>query len=106
MTELLKGRYFTASSISNLGDVIEKKFSGFDKNKFTKLVFDESFDSLELKAKMRHTTICLKETLPQTYKDSVDILIKVAPQISGFESLSLPDFVELYGIDEWEISAF
>lgn len=53
---------------------------------------------------MRHTTRCLQQTLPKNYGQAIDILKKVAPAVHGFEAMTLHDFVELYGLDNWDIS--
>jgi 3-methyladenine DNA glycosylase AlkC len=67
-------------------------------------MFDESFKEKELLDKMRHTTKCLFETLPKPYEKALNILIKAAPDVKGFEAMALPDFVATYGMDEWDLS--
>ncbi len=69
-----------------------------------RLIYDDSWNSLELKAKMRHTTLCLHKALPKDYIEALVILVKAAPKIKGFEAMSLPDFVEQFGMDHWEES--
>ncbi len=68
------------------------------------LVFDETFESKELMAKMRHTTQCLHQTLPESYADTVEILKQAAPQVKGFEAISLPDYIALYGMEDRDLS--
>jgi len=104
MPEKLKDMFFTQESINHLADTFKKYYPKFDKEKFTELIFDDNFDSLELKQKMRHTTECMYETLPKTYKEALDILKKVLPHIKGFEVMSFPDYVEIYGMDNWNLS--
>lgn len=104
MAERLKDMFFTHESVSKMADVIEKIYPQFNKEKFSSLVFDENFDDLELKEKMRRTTLCLRETLPDDYKRALEILKQAAPYIKGFEAMSLPDFVEMYGQDDWDTS--
>ena len=53
---------------------------------------------------MRHVTICLHEILPESYRDALEILKQAAPHIRGFEGMVLPDYVELYGLNDWEAS--
>ena len=104
MPEKLKDMFFTRESINHLADTLKKYHPQFDKTNFIELVFDDSFDSLELKQKMRHTTECMYETLPKSYKEALDILKKVIPHIKGFEAMSFPDYVEMYGMDDWALS--
>ena len=106
MPEQLKKIFFTTSSINEMGDTIQRFYPDFDKNTFVKLIFDEGWEAMELKEKMRHTTQCLHKTLPESYKDALEILKKAAPYVKGFEAMSLPDFVELYGMEmeNWDLS--
>ncbi len=104
MPEQLKNLFFTQESISHLANSIQRKYHGFDKNKFINEVFDESFEEKELKQRMRHVTIVLKDNLPNDYEEAVKILMTIAPEITGFDSMCLPDFVEMYGLDYWDLS--
>ncbi|MCK4661570.1 MAG: DNA alkylation repair protein [Bacteroidales bacterium] len=104
MTKQLKNIFFTISSINVMGDVIKRFYSGFEKEKFINLVFDSEWESRELKEKMHHTTICLHKTLPKSYAKAIDILKKSVPYIKGFDALTLPDYVELYGMNDWNLS--
>jgi 3-methyladenine DNA glycosylase AlkC len=104
MAERLKDMFFTQESIDNFADTIKQHYPDFDKSKFQKLMFDASFDAKELLDKMKHTTKSLFDTLPKPYKKALDILIKAAPDVKGFEAMALPDFVATYGIDEWDLS--
>jgi 3-methyladenine DNA glycosylase AlkC len=104
MADKLKHIFFTKDSINQLADYISITYSEFERNKFVKLIYDDHWESLELKAKMRHVAICLHTCLPRDYKKSIEILTEIAPFIKGFEGMVFPDFVELYGLDYWEIS--
>ncbi len=104
MAERLKDQFFTSSSINKLGNTIKKFYPAFNISRFTKLIFDETWESRELKEKMHHTAVCLHETLPKNFKDALEILLKAAPFVKGFEALSLPDYVALYGMDNWDLS--
>ncbi len=104
MAQKLKDRFFTRSSIRQLADGIEGVYPAFDKGRFLALIYDEDWESRELKAKMRHTTRCLRATLPDSFPEALEILKKVAPQTRGFEVLTFPDYVEMYGLEDWEIS--
>ena len=53
---------------------------------------------------MRHTTLCLHRVLPEDYLTALNILREAAPFVKGFEAMVLPDYVELYGMDNWENS--
>ncbi|MCP4137936.1 MAG: DNA alkylation repair protein [bacterium] len=104
MAERLKDTFFTKKYLNTFADVIKQHYKKFDKKNFLDLVFSRDWDSKELKEKMRHTTIALHETLPRDYKKALDILKKAAPHITGFGAMVLPDYVEVYGMDDWDAS--
>ncbi|MFC1725142.1 DNA alkylation repair protein [candidate division KSB1 bacterium] len=104
MSENLKDMFYTESSINSIADVIKKYYPEFDKEKFLSLIYDDTWKDRELKQKMHHLTIALNKTLPSSYTESLEILKKTIPYIKGFEVMSWPDYVELYGIDDWENS--
>ena len=104
MAEKLKEILLTESSVNAMAETLGHFFPDFKRKRFVALVFDEQYDRLELKARMRHITVCLRRTLPGSYRKALGILEKAASQIKGFEAMCLPDFVELYGLDDWDIS--
>jgi len=104
MAERLKDMFFTQSSMETFAEMIQQFYPEFDKKNFIALVFDATFADKELKDKMRHTTQCLRKTLPKSYKESLVILKKAAPHAKGFEALSLPDYVATFGMEDWDLS--
>jgi 3-methyladenine DNA glycosylase AlkC len=104
MAELLKDRFFTEESLTLFADATKPHFSGFETSTFIKLVQDSNWKNLELKEKMRHTTLCLQKVLPEDYGEALEILKKAAPKVKGFEVMCLPDYVEVFGLDNWNIS--
>jgi len=104
MPEKLKDIFFTNVSINEFASRILNVYSQFDKNKFLNLVHNSEWESKELKSKMRHVTLCLYECLPKEYESAIKILIQIAPFIKGFEGMVLPDYVELFGLENWDIS--
>ena len=105
MAEQLKERFFTQQSINQMADAIGEYYPPFNKEKFLELIYDPTWKQLELKEKMYHTTKCLHQTLPENYGEAIAVLENAAPDVKGFEAMTLPDFVEQYGLDEdWEVS--
>ena len=104
MAERLKDMFFTEESINGFADAIKNHYPGFDKPRFLKIMFDASFADKELLDKMRHTTMCLFDTLPKPYEKALEILKKAAPDVKGFEAMALPDFVATYGMEDWDLS--
>ena len=60
---------------------------------------------------MRHISIVLKNHLSEDFKENVAIILKTIPQLlknevsaDNFEFLFFADFIELYGLDDYETS--
>ena len=68
------------------------------------LVFDSAWNARELKDRMYHIAACLRRLLPRDYGQALEILQRAAPPFGGFEGMLFPAFVEVYGLDHWELS--
>jgi len=76
----------------------------FHSDKFIKEV-TKDLDQLSLNQRLRNTSIVLKQYLPSDYKKSIELLYSVAPNLkSGYTSLVFPDFVGLFGHDDFNLS--
>ncbi|MCL2188910.1 MAG: DNA alkylation repair protein [Defluviitaleaceae bacterium] len=81
----------------------------FPIEEFISSVMDETWEGLELKARMRQITVNLGKFLPENYVDAINIIDKVITNhgtwLDGF-CLYFCDFVEVYGQGEkhWDIS--
>ncbi|MBT5856152.1 hypothetical protein HOH87_05920 [bacterium] len=97
---------FNKKSIGDLGKQITIVESTFDFKKFMSLVFDSEWKNRELKERLRHITLCLGKTLPSDFKKATDTLIAVskASLENRFEYLVLPDYIEVFGLDHWDIA--
>lgn len=76
----------------------------FPAREFVERVLDESWPTRELKARMRHLTTCLGESLPGTYRDQLAAIVAIAPAFGSFHGMFCPDFVEVFGLGDWEAS--
>ncbi|MBS1493095.1 MAG: DNA alkylation repair protein [Bacteroidetes bacterium] len=103
MAEPLKNM-FSKEYLNNFADVFVKIYPKFDKAKFLNLVFDNDWDNKELKQRMRHISVCLHAVLPSDYKKSVDILRKAVVHSRGFLAMTFPDYVEVYGLEDYDTS--
>ena len=103
MPEPLKNLY-TPELVASLCHTVESMYPQFDSETFTKKVFDETWDSRELKERMLHISKTLHAFLPADYRAAVDILKPVSSRFEGFEYMFFPGYVELYGLDDYETS--
>jgi 3-methyladenine DNA glycosylase AlkC len=97
---------FNRETVGVLGAAINKELPGFDEKIFLQKVFDKTWDQLALKERVRHITLILGDLFPHNYKEGLKILTKVLPHLveQGFEKMVFPDFVEVYGLEDWESS--
>jgi len=55
---------------------------------------------------MRHIAICLNKELPENYALAIEIMKKAVVNFGGFLSMVFPDYVEVYGLDDYKTSIF
>jgi len=103
MPELLKNLY-NKKLITELGDEISIYYSEFDRKAFRRSVFDKHWKQKELKQRMRHIAECLHQYLPTNYKRAIKILEPVASKFTGFEYMFFQDYVECYGLADFDTS--
>lgn len=76
----------------------------FDRKRFLKLTL-EGREDRSLMQRLRRTSEATREALPLDYRESLDVLRQLAPRIDhGFVTLFLPDFVSLYGHEDFDAS--
>lgn len=101
----LKNIYNT-SFFETFSTHFQSVYPEFAKAKFLKILFDEHWETRELKQRVRHITLCLGEVLPTDYRTALAILKRAGEGLSErFEYMFFPDFVEVYGLDDFETSA-
>ncbi|WP_228282961.1 DNA alkylation repair protein [Aliarcobacter cryaerophilus] len=103
MATLLKNLY-SQEFIKKLSNSLQNSYKEFKKDEFKKAIFINSWESLELKQRMRHISKTLYEFLPFSYKEQIEILIEVKQDFKALEAMIFQDFVEVFGIDYFEIS--
>jgi 3-methyladenine DNA glycosylase AlkC len=97
---------FNRDTVSALARAIAAEYPEFRGEVFLSRVFDTSWDQLALKARVRHITAILGDLLPGPYAHDLEILKKSLPHLleQGFEKMVFPDYVEVYGLDDWDTS--
>jgi 3-methyladenine DNA glycosylase AlkC len=76
----------------------------FDREAFLARVFDAGWPERELKERIRHISGVLCELLPDDYGAALGILRQAMPQVEGITKWVLTDYVEIYGLDDWQAS--
>lgn len=97
---------FNKETVGVLAAAITKELPGFDEKIFLQEVFNESWDQLALKERVRHITLILGDLFPPNYQEGLNMLARALPHLveQGFEKMVFPDFVEVYGLEDWESS--
>jgi len=106
MASLLKDIY-NEQYLGHLSDTLLGVTSDFNKEDFLKKIFDKEWKKRELKNRMRHISTTLGENLPQSYEEAITILMEVFSRLGpcyNLENMIFQDFVELYGLDSFDIS--
>ncbi|MFC4077532.1 hypothetical protein [Salinithrix halophila] len=85
-------------------EVLKKAHPSFDHSRFCKLIFDQEWETRAFKQRIGHISLCLHETLGMNYMDGISLLKSIARQCRGLEYLFFPDYVEVYGLEDWERS--
>jgi 3-methyladenine DNA glycosylase AlkC len=103
MAEPLKNVY-SPELITRMADCISQQHAAFDAAGFCSAVFAGDWDSLELKARMSRIRECIHQQLALPYARAINVLNSVVPEFSGFEAMLFPEFIQAYGLDDWETS--
>lgn len=103
MAEPLKNAYNHAW-VERLADTIKSEHGQFDKPPFIEAVFADNWEALELKQRMSRIRECIHQHLQLPYPNAIAVLNNVVPHFSGFEAMLFPEFIQAYGLDNWEAS--
>ena len=110
MAGLLKDVY-SLSFYKTLSDTFSQLISGFEPMAFMEKIYNADFETKELKQRMRHTSEVLHAFFPNDYKETVMLLKQAIDMIrekgvtdDGLAYMCFPDYVEVYGLDDYETS--
>lgn len=104
MAEPLKNMYHP-EFFERLCPVLSREIPHFDCQQFIRLIFNNEWPDLELKARVRHIAKCLHEFLPNEFPAAKEILLKLTRELQhvektqGFALIFLADYVEVYGVE-------
>lgn len=110
MSTLLKDLY-SPSFIAQFADSFQKVLPTVNKRKFIEQINTPAFADYELKERMAHIAHVLHNFLPQPYANAsvyltklIDQVKKEGPTASSIEYLFLPEYIHLYGLDDYTSS--
>lgn len=110
MAELFKNIY-SKEFFDKFIRAIQKIKTDFDKQSFLEQIFDSEWENRELKQRMRHISIVLKNHLSEDFEKNTAIILNTVPQLlkEGFkpdnlEFIFFPDLIEIHGLKNYETS--
>jgi len=97
---------FNSQYVADLAEAVKARCPLFEEESFVAGVLDDGWESRELKERMRHISTTLHKFLPDDYQTALNILRQTAPQLNryGFACMVFSDFVEVYGLDDYDAS--
>ena len=96
---------FNAEFIELLVKRVRLYYSDFNAQLFEAMVFDDNWESRELKQRMRHISVCLRHCLPDDLSEAFAIIRQCAIDFGkemDIAPMVFPDFVEHYGVGHAE----
>lgn len=100
---------YSPAFYDKLSQVLKRTLPDFDKDKFIAGIYTSDFENKELKERMKHTAQVLHQFLPQDFGASVDLIQEIIQELrntrtgeDGLAYMFLPDYIETYGIDDYE----
>lgn len=109
MSEPLKYMY-NVQFFERLCPVLKKVIPHFEERTFVYTVFDTAWPDLELKQRTRQITKALRKCLPSEYPKAIEMVVSISNLLrrqereQNYPFIFLPEYIELYGIDHFEIS--
>lgn len=82
----------------------------FDSDQFLNTIINDEWEQLELKQRMRRTTTVLHDCSKGTFSEQVAAFVQLTNQLieekstEGLTYMFIPDFIEQYGINEFDTS--
>lgn len=91
-------------AVAEFARQIGKVYPPFKNDRYTEAVLADGFLKLELKERIDKMAATLKEFLPENYDIAVQILIGTAPRVKSFENWVLTNYVQMFGLKDFETS--
>jgi 3-methyladenine DNA glycosylase AlkC len=91
-------------AVGALAQAMHAAHGAFDREAFLARVFDADWPARALKQRIRHITVALHDSMWEDYRAALDIMRRVRLDVEGIVQWVFTDYVEVYGLDDWEAS--
>lgn len=102
---------YTRALLQGYAELLQRCWPAFPVHSFVTAVFNEDWESLELKQRTRHISQAMRRHLPEAYGDAIGVVVQSAIALRGpsgdqmmFQYGFVADFVEAFGVAEPDIS--
>jgi 3-methyladenine DNA glycosylase AlkC len=102
---------YSVSFYEKFGQAVAEVHPSFNKQKFIEAIYEGDFAQKEWKERMKHTTIVFHQFMPQNFSEAVSLIDKIIENLKnkfiegGLAFIFFADYIEMYGIDDFKISA-
>lgn len=110
MAEALKDRY-SISFYDQFSEILTELIPHFEPEAFKAKIFAKGWEEKELKDRMYHTSEVLNTFFPANFQEAAELILKCIQRIrksnlstAGFEFMFFPDYIEKYGMSDFEIA--
>ncbi len=90
--------------IQRLGDACQQLHPTFDAGRLLTTVVDDTYTSLELKARIRRVATGLYQQLALPFAEACEVLKPLSCQFGGIQGFIFPDVVEQFGLEQPDIA--
>ncbi len=96
--------FLNQKSVTEFARQIESVYPEFKTKQYINAVLADGFLKSELKARIDKMSLTLSAFLPDDYRQAVTVLIDTAPRVKPFENWVLTGYVQMFGLDKFDIS--
>lgn len=102
---------YSVSFYENFSQAVAEVYPIFNKQQFIAAIFEGDFAQKEWKERMKHTTVVFHEFMPQSFPEAVLLIDKIIENLkknnfadSNLAFIFFADYIEMYGLDDFETS--
>ncbi|MGG8496880.1 DNA alkylation repair protein [Tenacibaculum sp. TC6] len=110
MAELFKNIY-NPVFFTTFTSAVKEIVTDFNTEAFLQTIYDDDWELKEYKQRMRHVAVSLKQHLPGNFNQHVTHILEIIQLLNSkgireksIEYMFFPDFIELYGLDNFTVS--
>lgn len=103
---------YSLSFYENFSQAVAEVHPEFNKQKFIKAIYEGDFEKKEWKERMKHTTVVFRQFMPENFREAAVLIDKIIKNLKknksvngGLEYIFFADYIEMYGLDDFENSA-